>query len=428
MTKQKGRAVKLTDLYVQNIKAKTDAFEVRDLGQPHLWLYVSPSGKQSYRMRYRFQSKPCVMVLPTGITLAQARKIVSDAMFKMHQEGVDPRAVKRTQKEQAERSNSTTVRSVIENYMRIEGKKLRTVRARERIFERFIYPRLGSLQISDISPEVMKPILDGIETTSKGDADGQRMRDMVLMNVKRVLNWYASDSTFVNPIAKMKSKTNVRQRIRKVRLEDNELAAIWKATLDPSIAPTYGACIRLLLLTGARKSEVAGIRRSEITHVREDGKDYVVWKLPANPIDRHRNKVGKSMGEVVRPLSKAALQIIFEDMPQIGDSDLVFTVNGRNPYAMSNTGQKERLEELSGVSGKRLHDLRRTFRTLCSRRRIPKDVAERCVGHTVEMLEETYNQHSFYEQMQEAVDAVASEISRIVSGEGDAKVIRERFA
>ena len=157
--------------------------------------------------------------------------------------------------------------------------------------------------------------------------------------------------------------------------------------------------------------------RSEIEVVRDNGSEFTVWRLPAR---RSKNK-----REIVRPLSCAALDII-NDMPVISDSDYIFTLNGRSPMNLGYDLKKDLLAEISGVKDWLLHDLRRVHRSLLSRCRVPLEIAERCLGHSQNLLVKTYDQHSHLPAMLEAVEKVASEIARIVAGERGAKVIRMR--
>jgi integrase len=94
--------------------------------------------------------------------------------------------------------------------------------------------------------------------------------------------------------------------------------------------------------------------------------------------------------------------------------------------AASRMDKKTLIDEISRVSDWRTHDLRRTFRTLLSRCRVPFEIAERCLGHAQNLLVKTYDQHSHLPAMQEAVEKVAAEIERIVAGEKTGKVIRLR--
>src|SRR5260370_38776349 len=85
-----------------------------------------------------------------------------------------------------------------------------------------------------------------------------------------------------------------------------------------------------MCLTGPRRTEAAGLRRTETETVRGNGADIIVWRLPAA---RSKNK-----REVVGPGSAAALAII-EDQPQIGDCGFVFTLDGNRPMSVSRSEQ-----------------------------------------------------------------------------------------
>jgi integrase len=81
------------------------------------------------------------------------------------------------------------------------------------------------------------------------------------------------------------------------------------------------------------------------------------------------------------PLSKAAQEILAA-LPIIGDGKLVFTHDGYR-YIGGFSQFKEKLDKASGVTGWRLHDLRRTARSLMSRAGVDADIAERCLGHVM---------------------------------------------
>jgi integrase len=147
------------------------------------------------------------------------------------------------------------------------------------------------------------------------------------------------------------------------------------------------------------------LRHSEIGVDDETG--LTVWRLPAS---RSKNR-----REITRPLSKAALDIV-NAMPIISDSDYVFTLDGVRPMSMNHQRMKDLLAEIAGVDDMRIHDLRRVHRSLLSRCRVPFEIAEMLLGHSRPTLVRTYDQHHPLIEMQEAVERVADEIMRIVSG------------
>jgi integrase len=77
---------------------------------------------------------------------------------------------------------------------------------------------------------------------------------------------------------------------------------------------------------------------------------------------------------------------------------------------------KRTLDQLSGVTGWGLHDLRRTARSLMSRAGVNADIAERCLGHVIAGVRGVYDRHSFLEEKRAAFEALAAEITRILEG------------
>jgi integrase len=151
-----------------------------------------------------------------------------------------------------------------------------------------------------------------------------------------------------------------------------------------------------LLLTAARRDEARELTWPEI-----NGSD---WLLPAA-----RNKVRV---DLTRPLSKAA-QDVLRGLPVIEGSRFVFSNDGRR--ALSLTAPFARLTATIGVEDWRLHDLRRTARTLMSRAGIPADHAERALGHIIGGVRGVYDQHRYHAEMAQAFDALAAQIERIIN-------------
>ena len=129
-----------------------------------------------------------------------------------------------------------------------------------------------------------------------------------------------------------------------------------------------------------------------------------MWTLPAA---RSKTKV-----EVIRPLSKAALAVL-DGQPRFQDCSYVFTTNGITP-TRNFSGPKHELDAAAGVTDWRVHDLRRTARSLLSRAGINVDIAERCLGHAIGGVRGVYDRHQYVDEMRHAFEALAAEIERIV--------------
>jgi len=172
-------------------------------------------------------------------------------------------------------------------------------------------------------------------------------------------------------------------------LTDEELRQVWKQAEANGV---FGALIRFILLTAARRSEASAMAWSEL-----DGAD---WTLPAA---RNKTKV-----DLVRPLSKAALAVL---PPRAGD--FVFTSNGGSPIT-SFSDLKQQFDTALPLAPWRLHDLRRTARSLMSRAGVLTDHAERCLGHVIGGVRGVYDRHEYHAEKARAYEALASQIDRIV--------------
>jgi integrase len=401
----------LTDFAVTKARPKASGYEISDGGQRGLRLAVQPSGAKSWIVRYRHPAtgKSRKLTLQPGLGLAQARKLAADAMFQVAQR-VDPIDGRRAEKQAAAAAVEGTLYAVCKQYLDIAASKLRSHDQYERTLKRHILPRLGERQVAELKRSEIIAVLDKVESES-----GPSAADMALAVLSTTLSWYEKRSdTFRSPIIKGMRRVKASEQARDRVLSDDEIKWVWEAAGDERIG-LYGQVIKFMILTGARRSEAAGLRRSEIETVRDNGSDIVVWRLPAS---RSKNK-----REVVRPVSAAALAIV-ENQPQIGDCDFAFSLDGNRAMSMNRDGSKKLLDEIAAVEGWVLHDLRRVHRSLLSRCRVPFEVAERLLGHAQPLLVKTYDQHSHLPAMLEAVEKVAAEIERIVSGKREADVIR----
>jgi integrase len=379
---------KLTAVTVQNVKRGRARREIPDSGCTGLYLLVQPSGKKSWCVRYRHAGAPCKLTLEAG-TLADARKAASAALAEVAK-GRDPRAAKKAAQEKAELAAADTVRSVCEAWLAREGRRLRTVSQRESVFNRWVYPAFGGRPIGDVKRSEIIRLLDKIE-----DKSGPRAADIALAALGRVFNWYAPRSDdFRTPIVRgMGRAAPAAERAGSRILNDDEIRRVWAAAGNAGV---FGLGVRLLLTTGARLREVFEMRRQET-----EGTD---WILPAS-----RNKVKQ---ELVRPLPRAALDIL-EALPIIDGCEFYFAPAGRRPFSdFSNA--KKLLDQASAVTNWKLHDLRRTSRSLMSRAGVSPDHAERVLGHVIGGVRGVYDRHAFHAEKKAALEALAGLVARIV--------------
>jgi integrase len=379
---------KLTTKTIENLKPGPRRREISD-GGSGLWLVMQPSGRRSWAVRYRFAGSPAKLTLGSwpALTLAAARKGAADALHELAR-GHDPAAARKAAALTAAAAKANTLAAIVAEYLKREGGKLRTLDQRTSILNRLILPVLGARPIADIKRSDIVRLLDGIE-----DRSGQRMADVALAVLRRIMAWHATRADdFVPPIVRGMSRQKVAEHRRARILDDDELRRLWAATAD---GQWFSNFIRVLLLTTARRGEAAGLKWAEVG---ADG----LWTLPAS---RSKTKV-----EIVRPLSKAA-RAILTAQPRVGD--YVFTPGAAPLRNFSDP--KRKLDAVAGLSGYRLHDLRRTSRSLLSRAGVNPDIAERCLGHALPAIRATYDRHRYLDEMAHAFEALATLIERIVN-------------
>lgn len=203
-------------------------------------------------------------------------------------------------------------------------------------------------------------------------------------------------------------------------LTDDELRAIWQATDGPG---PFNAIVRMLILTGQRREEVAAMVWDEIAS------DLMAWTLPAS-----RAKNGATH---VVPLSAQA-QDILRKAPRLANDDKCGDDGGgdRRP-ALVFAGQrgsfngfsksKASLDKDSGVTAWRLHDLRRTLATGLQKLGVRLEVTEAVLNHVSGSragIVGVYQRHEWKDEKTAALNAWAAHITAIVEKrEPDAKVV-----
>ena len=189
------------------------------------------------------------------------------------------------------------------------------------------------------------------------------------------------------------------ERARERTLSAAEVRAIWEATDGPG---DYNAIIRLLMLTGQRREEVAGMAWTELDL--EQG----IWVIPAQ---RTKNK---RVHEV--PISRQAAALL-ERRPRWEMRDLLFGI-GAGPFSGWSRA-KARLDRHSGVKGWVVHDLRRTLVTVMHDLGMAPHIVEAVVNHLSGHkagVAGIYNRATYATEKRRALQAWADYLGEITAG------------
>jgi hypothetical protein len=273
----------------------------------------------------------------------------------------------------------------------VAGKGLRSAPEIERLLRRHVLPIWGGRDFVSIRRRDINELLDAIAKNSRWNADH------TLAVIRKISNWYATrDDDYVSPFVVGMRRTRSEDRERDRILNDDELRKVWQAAEGNG---TFGAFVRILLLTTQRSSAVRNMKWTDI----KDG----VWEIPAGA--RKKGTIG-----AVR-LPAAALAII-EAQPRFANNPFVFAASRGDGRPMDGFAMRKRaLDTACGVSGWILHDLRRTARSLMSRAGVSDEHAEATLGHKLQGVRRVYNRYEFLAEKSAALAKLATLIGRIVN-------------
>lgn len=179
------------------------------------------------------------------------------------------------------------------------------------------------------------------------------------------------------------------QEVRRKRvLSETELVTVWQGC--PAV-DDFNRIMRLLILTGQRRKEIAGICWAEIDF------NGAVLRLPA---DRTKNKRPHDVH-----LSRGALQIL-ASAPRVGDRPLVFG-SGNGPFSGFSKSKKRLDAELGIAEAWRIYDLRRTVATGMAEIGVLPHIVEAALNHVSGHkagVAGIYNRASYVNEKREALD------------------------
>lgn len=283
-----------------------------------------------------------------------------------------------------------------------------------------IVPAIGNMKVTDVRRR------DVIELVEAKAEKTPRAAAQVLLYARRLMD-YATDRDLIpaNPLAGLKPgsiqvkgkrdplKAVVRARI----LDHDEIRTFWASAETCGLHRLTALALKLVLVTGQRPGEVAGMHANEI-----NGR---WWTIPAS----RRGKTDSAHGVY---LNDAAFQIIAEAKAELArlsqrrrepPSGHVFEAWPGKP--VNNAALARAVERSREAMGNRNaeawghwtpHDLRRTMRTGLSACKVRPDIAELTIGHTKRGIVAVYDQHGFEAERRAALEAWDRRLSAIIDG------------
>ena len=403
---------KLTETVVRRVPAPT-------AGQTMIWdqavtgfaVRILPGGSRIFWFQYRTRGGRAgknrmvrIGTWPT-VSLAAARR-AAKVLAGQVAHGQDPAA----ERQEAKRRDSSTLRSLLAadgEYAR-HLKRRHIVNAKQALssLNRGLH-RMLSKDVADLTRRDFVSAISALEAAGTPGA-AQDLRKFA----RTFLEWCVSTGRAShNVLAGLRQPKRSRaERLKAASnggraLSDDQIRKLWPAA---GRLGSFGGLVRLALLTGLRRGELAQIERTR--DVRSD-------RLMVQP---EHAKSG-ALHEV--PLT-ALMRAVIAGSP-VTTSKLLFPSAVTGGRIQGWTKLVAKLRQASGVDF-RLHDLRRTARTLMSRLGVPEDIAELAIGHVRADLIARYNKDQAWEGRCDAFARVSAHVESLIGAREGAAVIAPR--
>jgi integrase len=223
------------------------------------------SGHITYDLRYRSPNgnRGSIPIGKHGsITADQARTLAKKYALEVAN-GKDPSKDRKAAKAVA----GNTVATVWDEYAKRELSKKRTAPEQIAAFDRLVRPRIGDRAIYSLKRSDITKAFDAI-----ADINGEVMADRMMSYLGTCFRWQqVRDDDFVSPVVTGMARTSAKELERDRVLTDDEIRRLWKATEQG----VFGALLRFLLLTAARRSEAAEMPWDEL-----EAASWIIYQRP----------------------------------------------------------------------------------------------------------------------------------------------------
>jgi len=362
-----------------------------DVGLPGFGVKVTPKGRKVFIVMYRLAGAGSRLrkytIGPYGrVTLPMARA-QAQKIFTARLDGRDPAEEK---KQSRRRLVVDGIDDLVETYIRERVSGIRTAKKISNLLRRDVLPRWGTKSVHEIKKRDVIELVNDV--SQRGAHAGYRL----LKTLKTFFRWCIGRAVIdFSPAEGI--PTQWREVSRDRVLTDQELATV--IVVARGMSWPFGGIVEFLALTGQRREEVTQLKWHEVDA------DTRTWSIPGM-----RTKNGKV--HIVH-LSEPAWSVI-RDRPKAGE--YVFATGGAKHF-QSFGHAKRRLDELSGVSGWRVHDLRRTIVSGMARLGVPPHIADKILNHqsgTISGVAAVYQRHDFLTERKEALDRWGIHVDQII--------------
>ena len=387
-------------------KRVVDGAAIPATGETRLWdedlagfcLRVYASGRKVYALKYRVAGRQAWMTIGEhceALTPDQARDIAKDALY-LARKGTDPTAPKKVK-------DDLTVAKLIDLYLE-EGPRTKpnkrdiSWRQDRSNLMRHVKPVLGKRLVSGLAKADLTRMVSAISAGETATVEKTKARGKALVTggggtaarsystARAMFSWAIEQGHIVGPNPCGGVKLAARPSVERFLSNDQALAllkALTELEAEGEISARHAAIFKLLLMTGARRVEIAGLRWSEV--------DFERSRLVLPP---ERSKAGGKMGDRRITLNSAALAILRELEKSRGKALYVFpaTKGGSGHTTAEGKIWREKVLPRAKLPGVRIHDLRHSFASFALADGASLALIGKALGHASSRTTERYAQ------------------------------------
>ncbi|MEO3714643.1 tyrosine-type recombinase/integrase [Roseateles flavus] len=401
------RALKytLSPTRINNAKAKSKAYKLSDGGG--LYVDISPGGGKTWRFQYRLDGLRHTVSIGKypEIGVADAR----DRHFELRvlvERGINPAEVQR--KEQDERKLRAAASRAPENGFEAMSRRWLTERMSSKsetyrnqmlsLLERFVWPEIGSKQLSEVRPAHVLKMVEARQATP-------RTAENVRTVIQKVFDFAIQKlEVETNPALPLRGAVEVPAAVHHRHLNERELVAFWRSLEKQGAHFVTIAATKMLFYTMLRKNEVLKAKWSEIDL------DRGIWDVPGERMKMkkiHRVFLSSQASELLN------LLLVTDDR-----REYVFPSVLRPGLPVGEATLNHLFWRMDfGVPEFAPHGTRGTTATLLREHGFSRDVVELLLAHGERGVAASYHHHEMAEERRRALQYLADEINRLVTGD-----------
>lgn len=379
----------LSDTKLRSISGKpyTGAAEITD--GHGLSARITPIGTITFQYRYRWKGKPVRLTVGRypSTPLKEARVIVGE-MRALYMKGLNP------QNYFLRDDSELTLKECLDQWW---DKYASSLKPNTQTLYRSVVYNTVYTQFED-APIAHIPVSAWVRFFDKQESSNKKKARVLLQQLRSVINWCISRQLIPSCEVMKLSVKNIGKKPETGSrvLSYTELAKVWLALENSKIVSSNKVLHQLLLLWGARLSEL------RLATTTEFNMNDMIWLTPKEH-SKMGNSIRRPIFDQVKPYIERLLNSSNDVLFPGQELDKAIDRSSSNLYM-------KKLRNKIEISEWRTHDFRRSLATNLSAEGVMPHVTEKMLGHELGGVMAVYNKLDWLREQKDAYELYADKI------------------